>query len=178
MKNTKKIRKGFTLVELIVVIAIIAILAAVSVAGYYGFIASANQSAADQEAAQVKNVIRAAATQGVKEGTSKIGDNTLIVTTSYTWTLNGLEAGAEERETATVEGETIAAVTYLDDLVAIANAFGGLTLENKEDTGATADKAGLDDVKVKGTTAEDAKIIVSVTYVSAKNITSVINFTL
>ena len=64
MKDTKKLRKGFTLVELIVVIAIIAILAAVSVAGYYGFIASANQSAADQEAAQIKNVLILSATNG------------------------------------------------------------------------------------------------------------------
>ena len=64
MKNTKKLRKGFTLVELIVVIAIIAILAAVSVAGYYGFIASANQSAADQEAAQIKNVLISSAFNG------------------------------------------------------------------------------------------------------------------
>ena len=42
MKNMKK--KGFTLVELLVVIAIIAILAAVSVVGYTAFINKANQS--------------------------------------------------------------------------------------------------------------------------------------
>ena len=59
MKLFKKAKKGFTLVELIVVIAIVAILAAVSVAGYYGFIASAKQSRADQEAAQVKLELQA-----------------------------------------------------------------------------------------------------------------------
>ena len=57
MELAKKFKKGFTLVELIVVIAIIAILASVSVAGYFGFINQANQSAADQEAAQVKTVL-------------------------------------------------------------------------------------------------------------------------
>ena len=169
MKLTKKAKKGFTLVELIVVIAIIAILAAVSVAGYYGFIASANQSAADQEAAQVKNVIRAAATKGVdkKELTT--------VTTTYNWTVNGLEAGDEE---STTEGSE---VTYLADLVAIANSFGGLNLkgitlvDNKVPS--TNKDAGLADVKVKGAASTaDAKIIVSVTYVSAKNITSKIDF--
>jgi prepilin-type N-terminal cleavage/methylation domain-containing protein len=60
MKLSKSMKKGFTLVELIVVIAIIAILAAVSVAGYFGFIEQSKQSVADQEAAQVKTTIVAA----------------------------------------------------------------------------------------------------------------------
>lgn len=50
-------KKGFTLVELIVVIAIVAILTAVSIAGYYGFMAYANQSAAEQEAKQFKDSV-------------------------------------------------------------------------------------------------------------------------
>ena len=57
MKNMKK--KGFTLVELLVVIAIIAILATVSVVGYTAFITKANQSNAMTEAAQVEGAIRA-----------------------------------------------------------------------------------------------------------------------
>ena len=54
MKLNKKLKKGFTLVELIVVIAIIAILSAVTITGYYGFIGSAKKSAANQEANQIK----------------------------------------------------------------------------------------------------------------------------
>lgn len=50
MKLFKKAKKGFTLVELVVVIAVIAILAAVSVGAYFGVTESANQSQADQEA--------------------------------------------------------------------------------------------------------------------------------
>ncbi len=57
MRNNKK--KGFTLVELLVVIAIIAILATVSVVGYTAFIAKANQSNAETEAKQVEQAIAA-----------------------------------------------------------------------------------------------------------------------
>ena len=48
MKNTKK--KGFTIVELVIVIAVIAILAAVMIPTFSNVVAKANQSAALQEA--------------------------------------------------------------------------------------------------------------------------------
>ena len=57
MRNNKK--KGFTLVELLVVIAIIAILATVSVVGYTAFIGKANDSNAKTEAKQVEQAINA-----------------------------------------------------------------------------------------------------------------------
>ena len=50
MNFFKKAKKGFTLVELVVVIAVIAILAAVSVGAYFGVTESANNSKAEQEA--------------------------------------------------------------------------------------------------------------------------------
>ena len=50
MKMNKKLKKGFTLVELVVVIAVIAILAGVSVGAYFGITESAKNSKADQEA--------------------------------------------------------------------------------------------------------------------------------
>ena len=49
MKLFKKAKKGFTLVELVVVIAVIAILAAVSVGAYFGVTESAKKSQAAQE---------------------------------------------------------------------------------------------------------------------------------
>ena len=58
MKNMKK--KGFTLVELLVVIAIIAILAVVSVVGYTVFIDRANMSADQQAVTQMNTVLEAA----------------------------------------------------------------------------------------------------------------------
>ena len=58
MNNNKK--KGFTLVELLVVIAILAILATVSVVGYTAFINNANKTAADQEVRQIEQVLNSA----------------------------------------------------------------------------------------------------------------------
>ena len=57
----KKVKKGFTLIELVVVIAVIAILSAVSVVAYVGITNSAKKSAAEQKAGQIVTAIRAAA---------------------------------------------------------------------------------------------------------------------
>ncbi|MBR2967016.1 MAG: prepilin-type N-terminal cleavage/methylation domain-containing protein [Clostridia bacterium] len=54
MKSTKK---GFTLVELLVVIAILAILATVSVVGYTAFVERANRSIDEQVVAQLNNFV-------------------------------------------------------------------------------------------------------------------------
>ena len=58
MKLFKKAKKGFTLVELVVVIAVIAILAAVSVGAYFGVTDSANRSKLEQEARAAYDTIR------------------------------------------------------------------------------------------------------------------------
>ena len=88
----KKVKKGFTLIELVVVIAVIAILSAVSVVAYVGITNSAKKSAAQQEADQIAMTVRAAAltnAEGYKDETDKY---TVI------WTKDGLtfkkEAGS------------------------------------------------------------------------------------
>lgn len=55
MKMRKLFKKGFTLVELVVVIAVIAVLAAVSVGAYFGVTDSANSSNATVSQKQVKD---------------------------------------------------------------------------------------------------------------------------
>ena len=77
MKNTKK---GFTLVELLVVIAILAILATVSVVGYTSFINRANQSAVAQELTQIRDAVIAEDILNpnfeIKNGKITLTDNT------------------------------------------------------------------------------------------------------
>lgn len=61
MKIFKKAKRGFTLVELVVVIAVIAILAAVSVGAYFGVTESANKSKLEQEGKQFHTAIQTVA---------------------------------------------------------------------------------------------------------------------
>ena len=65
---TKKIKKGFTLVELVVVISVIAVLGAVSVGAYFGVTDSANESKVTQEIKELYNLLKLdVIANGVKE---------------------------------------------------------------------------------------------------------------
>ena len=89
MKNNKK--KGFTLVELLVVIAIIAILATVSVVGYTAFLKKANQSNALNELSQVKDAVNAVVLDG--DESVEIAENTVV---DFTYANNELTAKVGE----------------------------------------------------------------------------------
>ena len=82
----KKVKKGFTLIELVVVIAVIAILSAVSVVAYVGITNSAKKTAASSEASQIVNVVRGAVlanANGYEEQEVATG------ATAYKVTING-----------------------------------------------------------------------------------------
>ena len=59
MTKIKRLKKAFTLVELVVVIAVVAILAAVSVGAYFGITESAKASKVEQETRQLITSIKA-----------------------------------------------------------------------------------------------------------------------
>ena len=84
-KLLKKTKKGFTLVELLVVIAILAVLASVSVVGYLGFTTKARNSNAMTELAQAREVIRAELLDGKNEVFS-FEDDTLYVKANADYT--------------------------------------------------------------------------------------------
>lgn len=101
MKNNKK--KGFTLVELLVVIAILAILATVSILGYTSFTAKAKASVAEQELTQIKTILLADWLDGfIGEATEKnpITKDTDNYTVGKTVTVADLKAvfGEEDDE--------------------------------------------------------------------------------
>ena len=70
MKMNKKLKKGFTLVELVVVIAVIAILAGVSVGAYFGITDSANTSKCQQEAKGIVTAMQLIASDPEVKGVS------------------------------------------------------------------------------------------------------------
>lgn len=82
MENTKKNKKGFTLVELIVVLVIIAILAAVLIPTVSGYIKRANKTA-DQSACKTSyTAFQAAVTDKVGEAGDTTGLNYAAVSAS------------------------------------------------------------------------------------------------
>ena len=138
MKNTKK--KGFTLVELLVVIAILAILATVSVVGYTSFIDRANDSNAETELKQVSTLINSAL---MVDGVYTIGDTTVDQNTP---------------------GKVYCIVDA--DKVAVAGASGYVlcTMEKDADTGEFSGFVKVDGAKKFAATADAANGVEAITF--------------
>ena len=102
MKNTKK--KGFTIVELVIVVAVIAILSAILIPTFSGLVASSKDAALQENLrnAYVEYTAEAAA-KGDYEGQetiifSKANDNTAVY---YVYATTGPNAGKYEEKAAT-----------------------------------------------------------------------------
>lgn len=85
MENTKKNKKGFTLVELIVVLVIIAILAAVLVPTVSGYIGRARKTAAQSAAKSEVTAFQAAATDVLGANSTLTGKESDIATAAKTY---------------------------------------------------------------------------------------------
>jgi len=129
IKLKKNIKKGFTLVELLVVIAILAILASVSVVGYLGFTQKANQSNCDTELAQVENVLLS-----LETGDEIVYNNDDNKTVKYTVSMTEIKSnlytitvyvGAKSSNTTTSSTELNAILkeVFADDLGKLSGIF-------------------------------------------------------
>ena len=108
-KNNKK---GFTLVELLVVIAILAILATVTVVGYLGFTQRAKESNATSELTQVRNVINA---YTLEDGSYEYS--------TYVITINEDKLSITKNSTPVTEGEVSTAIKAIPDLKSLSGTF-------------------------------------------------------
>ena len=89
-KLLKKAKKGFTLVELVVVISIIAILSAASVATYFGVTESARKSNVGSTASQIGQLVYLASIDGDNSDNVSTKDSKLV--------LLGVESSATAEE--------------------------------------------------------------------------------
>ena len=101
MKMNKKLKKGFTLVELVVVIAVIAILAAVSVGAYFGVTESAKKSQAQQEGKALHTNMLLVANDPANTSKAVFGKTGIVLPNDK------LEAFETEVEAATGLGEDV-----------------------------------------------------------------------
>ena len=107
MKN----RKGFTIVELVIVIAVIAILAAVLIPTFSGVIQRANESSALQKATSaMKTVLAQSKTATIANGTYFISGKTEIEYV-YKYDLNKMSEDALKKDDITFTTETVSGET-------------------------------------------------------------------
>ncbi len=132
---SKKERKGFTLVELLVVIAILAVLASVSVVGYLGFVNKARESNAITEITQIREVVRDNLLDGAeheytwstdKKATFKYSTTTSSSNTTYALSLKLTSAAANDKGSSILKGS----FTDLNDLKGEIKVATGTTVAN------------------------------------------------
>ena len=107
-RNNK--RKGFTLVELLVVIAILAILAATAVVGYTSFIKKANQSNALSELNQIRNVVITSVIVDGEEAVDLEGGTVIVI---FAYDGESLSATLNPEDAENFSTKVVAAINIL-----------------------------------------------------------------
>ena len=113
MKKTDKRRKGFTLIELIVVIAILAILAAIAVPNFIGLTKKANTATEVASAAQYATALNIY--------------NTLNISDPIDYAITAGNVGDVE---TLLEGAGVGVTTDIDPTLLISNVFNRLIYAN------------------------------------------------
>ena len=118
----KQSKKGFTLVELVVVIAILGILAAIAIPAVIGIISSANESQAKSDASSVNTACKNMYAE-IVSGTINASNQGSIATLPTGFTMPAANAAASTRKTAALASTVQMALEYAG-LTALANKVG------------------------------------------------------
>lgn len=129
-----KAKKGFTLVELIVVIAIIAVLAAILVPTMLGYVTSSRVTSANSTAASIKNSVGTFLTSADTAGYGMKQSNTTIqaldiTVDSSTWTCTAATAGNFKGGSSISWGTAASGVKANDTKSGVTSAEQLLTIE-------------------------------------------------
>lgn len=129
IKQLKKNKKGFTLIELVVVLVIIAILAAITVPVVTGYIEDANDARYVSEARSIYLVVQAEEAKERAKGTETLNE------AFYT----GLVKVANDKVSSTATGNSTINVTSIDYNTTVANKYTVIFTSNSKTITATID---------------------------------------